>query len=150
MWALLALSTAIGAMQGAHWCDYAHRVHDPCIGVAIGVPFCGPPLTDLRIRSIAVDGVPVPVAGPLVRYGYNQYGQHLEAPNDLSATGQVLYFSSTPILFQTVGGHTVTITYGPTPTTVSVLMKAVSEVGDITGTGTITICPSAALQHGVR
>lgn len=138
---------AVPSAQGQHYCDLTRRVYDPCLGVAVTVPFCGPPVADLRIQSIKVDGVQVPVAGPLVRYGYNQYGQHLEPPNDLSASGLALYFSATPIVFQSVGLHTISIAYGPTPITVNVIMKAVSEVGDITGNGTITVCPSSALRN---
>ncbi len=145
--ALLALALT---SQGQNICDRAFAVYDMCIGEPVFVPFCGPPVTDTSVHTIAVDGVNVPVTGPLVRYGYTMLGQHLEAPNDVALNGLVFYKTSTPVVFATSGQHIITIDYGPAHTRVVRPMNGATEVKSLIDGTTITVCPSAAPQRRVR
>lgn len=140
---LLALALGLSS-QGQNVCDRAFAIYDVCIGERVQVPFCGPPVADTSAQRMTVDGVNVPIAGPLVRYGYNVYGQHLEAPEDLGLNGLAFYITSTPIVFTTSGQHVITIEYGPSKTRVDVKMNGATAVKSIIDGTTITLCPSSA------
>ncbi len=140
----LLLALAVSSAQGQNVCDRAFAVYDVCIGERVQVPFCGLPVTDTSSHRITVDGANVPVTGPLVRYGYNVYGQHLDAPNDVGLNGLAFYTTSTPIVFTTSGQHTITIEYGPAKTRVDVKMNGATAVKSIIDGTTITMCPASA------
>ena len=146
MWFLFALAAALGSMQGQNVCDRAFAVYDVCIGERVHVPFCGPVVSDTSAHTIAVDGVAVPVVGPLVRYGYNVYGQHLEAPGDVGLNGLAFYTTSTPIVFTASGQHVITIVYGPAKTSVTVRMNGATAVKSIVDGTTVTMCRASAAR----
>ncbi len=147
---LAPLLIALGALQAPNPCDAPRSAYPPCVGVPVVLWFCGPIATGPLTYAIAVDGIQQPATGTLVRYGYNVYGQHLEAPNDVSQGGQVQYITPGTVTMQTPGAHTVTVTYGSgqvasMPMIGATTVTSVTEFGP-DGKPLVTACPAVARQ----
>lgn len=145
---LVPLLVVLAVAQGTNACDGGTpRVYPLCIGERLVLWTCAAPTLGALGYTVSLDGIAQP-GGTLVRYGFNTWGQHLEAPFDVSATGRVQYVTSHPVTLTTPGAHTVTVTYGAGQT-VAIPLLGVTSVTSLTqfgpdGQPLISECPSAA------